>query len=110
VSEDPTAMLHFSCDICGKDLLEGSRSRFVVKMEAYAAKDPAELIDDDLDADQIEEMARLLCEQEENGDDAPEPTPISQKMRFDMCMYCYRKFAADPLGRENVAKFDFSEN
>jgi len=26
-------------------------------MEAYAARDPAELTDDDLDADQVEEMA-----------------------------------------------------
>src|SRR5258708_6387125 len=103
-------MLHFSCDICGKDLVDGSRSRFVVKMEAYAAKDPTELTDDDTDADQIEEMARLLNEQEENGDDAPAPAPICKKMRFDLCAYCYRKFVADPLGRESVAKFDFSEN
>ena len=108
--EDDTAMLHFSCDICGKNLVEDSRSRFVVKMEAYAAKDAAELTDDDIDADQVEEMARLLNEQEESGDDLPEPTPACKKMRFDMCSYCYRKFVADPLGRESVAKFDFSEN
>jgi len=103
-------MLHFSCDICGKNLAASSRSRFVVKMEAYAAKDPAELTDDDTDADQVEEMAQLLTEQEENGDDAAEPLAASRKMRFDMCAYCYRKFVADPLGRENVNKFDFSEN
>src|SRR4051794_26645372 len=101
-------MLHFSCDICGKDLQEGSRSRFVVRMEAYAANDSAALVDDDLDDDQIEEMARLLNEQEENGDDL-EPAPAAKKMRFDMCSYCYRKFTADPLGRESL-KFDFSQN
>ena len=103
-------MLHFSCDICGKDLAMGSSNRFVVKMEGYAAKDPVELTDDDMDADQVEEMARLLSEQEENGDDAPPALPACRKMRFDLCTFCYGKFVADPLGRESVAKFDFSEN
>jgi len=103
-------MLHFSCDNCGKDLVIGSKQRFVVKMEAYAAQDPAELTDDDTDADQVEEMARLLTEQEENGDDIPDVLPSCKKMRFDLCTYCYHKFVADPLGRDSVAKFDFSEN
>lgn len=100
-------MMHFSCDSCGKDLAVESSSRFVVKVEAHAAKDPAELTDEDLDADQVEEMARLLMEQD---DDAPEELPSSKKLRFDLCAYCFRRFLADPLGRETVAKFDFSPN
>src|SRR5438874_13584954 len=102
-------MLHFSCDICGKTLTADSVSRYVVKMEAYAATDPAELTEEDTDADHVEEMARLLDEQEEMGDDGPELPPANKKMRFDLCPGCYRKFVADPLGRENAAKFDFSE-
>lgn len=100
-------MMHFSCDICGKDLAVDSANRFIVKMKAYAAKDPAELTDEDLDADQVEEMARLLMEQDE--DDAP-ALPTCKKLRFDMCAGCYRKFLGDPLGRESVAKFEFSPN
>jgi hypothetical protein len=103
-------MLHFSCDICGKTLPAGSVSRFVVKMEAFAATDPAELTEEDTDTDQVEEMARLLTEQEETGDDGPAPLPVCKKMRFDLCAFCYRKFVADPLGRESAANFDFSEN
>jgi|SRR5437867_11679836 len=103
-------MLHFSCDICGKTLTADSVSRFVVKMEAYAATDPAELTEDDTDADHVEEMARLLTEQEENGDDGPDLPPVCKKMRFDLCALCFRKFVADPLGRDTAAKFDFSEN
>ena len=34
-------MLHFSCDICGKDMTPGGATRYVVKMEAFAATDPA---------------------------------------------------------------------
>ena len=103
-------MLHYSCDICGKDLATNSPNRYVVKMEGYAARDPAELTDEDLDADQVEEMARLLLEQEENGEDAAPPIPACRKMQFDLCTLCYGKFASDPLGRESVAKFHFSEN
>lgn len=102
-------MLHFSCDICGKDLPEGA-ARHVVKMEAFAATDPARLTDDDLSADHVEEMAQLLSELEDGERDAPELPPACQKMRFDLCPACYRKFLKDPLGRDTAARFDFSEN
>ena len=101
-------MLHFSCDTCGKDMTASS-ARYVVKMEAFAAHDPAELTEEDTDADQVEEMARLLDEQEELGEEGPQPLPAKKKLQFDLCPGCYRKFLADPLGREAV-KFDFSEN
>ena len=54
-------------------------------------------------------MAQLLSELEEAGDDGPAPPPARQALRFDLCPCCYRKFLADPLGREAV-NFDFSEN
>jgi hypothetical protein len=109
--EEPTAMLHFSCDICGKNLTPDGASRYVVKMEAFAATDPAELTETDLDSDHVEEMAQLLNEMEETGCEVgPAVLPATKKMRFDLCPCCYRKFLADPLGRENAAKFDFSEN
>ena len=104
-SEDETAMMHFSCDFCGKNLAAESSNRFIVKMKAYAAKDPAELTDEDLDDDQVEEMARMLNEQDD--DDAP-PLPRCQKMRFDLCGGCYREFLGKPLGRESVGKFPFT--
>ena len=104
-------MMHFSCDFCGKDMTPGGVTRYVVKMEAFAATDPAELTDTDLDTDHVEEMAQLLSEMEEAGaEDGPELPPARKAMRFDLCSGCYRKFLADPLGRENAAKFDFSEN
>ena len=101
-------MLHFSCDICGKDLPEGT-TRYVVKMEAFSATDPAQLTDDDLDADHVEEMAQILSEMED-GEPAPELLPTCQKLRFDMCPGCYRKFVKDPLCRDAATRFDFSEN
>jgi hypothetical protein len=102
-------MLHFSCDICGKDLTPGAVTRYVVKLEAFAATDPAELTDEDLDTDHVEEMAQLLSELEEGGCEV-QAAPARKAMRFDLCPGCYRKFVADPLGREVAPKFDFSEN
>jgi hypothetical protein len=83
--------------------------RYVLKMEAFAANDPAELTDDDLETDHVEEMARMLGEMED-GDEEPELLPLCKKMRFDLCAGCFRKFVKDPLGRESAAKFDFSPN
>lgn len=101
-------MMHFSCDICGKDMTRAGAERYVLKMEAFAASDPAELTDDDLEADHVEEMGRLLSDLEET-DGEPQLPPTSKKLRFDLCPGCFRKFANDPLGRE-AAKFDFSSN
>lgn len=105
-------MMHFSCDFCGKDMTPDGTERYVLKMEAFAATDPAELTDDDLETDHVEEMARMLCEMEE-ADAEPQPLPpTSKKMRFDLCPGCYRKFVNDPLGREgaSTAKLHFSPN
>jgi hypothetical protein len=102
-------MLHFSCDICGKDLTPDGTPRYVVKMEAFAATDPAQLTDEDMDADHVEEMAQLL-NAIEDGEEPPELLPTCQKLRFDLCCGCFRKFTKDPLGRDTVARFDFSEN
>jgi len=107
--EESTVMLHFSCDLCGKDLPEQS-ARYVVKMEAFAAADPSELTEDDLDTDHVEEMAQLLNEIEDGDHPALEELPVCCKLRFDLCLGCYRKFVKDPLGRDTATRFDFSEN
>lgn len=102
-------MTHFSCDFCGKDMTPDGAGRYVLKMEAFAATDPNELTDDDLETDHVEEMARMLNELEE-ADEEPKLLPTCVKKRFDLCPACFRKFVNDPLGRESAAKFDFSPN
>jgi hypothetical protein len=79
-------------------------------MEAFAATDPAQLTDDDMDADHVEEMAQLLNAIEDGLEDPPEILPACKNHRFDMCAMCYRKFVKDPLGRDSANRFDFSEN
>ncbi|HJZ92989.1 MAG TPA: hypothetical protein VKE40_19090 [Gemmataceae bacterium] len=99
-------MLHFSCDLCGKDLTDNTDGRYVVQMEVFPAHDPAELTDEDLGDDHLEEVGQLLREAEE---DDLEPAPAYTKLRYDLCPACHKKFLADPLNRE-AQKFDFSEN
>ncbi len=102
-------MMHFSCDLCGKDMTPDGSERYLLKIEVSAAAAPGGLTDDDLEADHVEEMARLLCEMEEMEAE-PELLPTCKKMRFDLCSLCVPKFVKDPLGRETTAKFDFSPN
>jgi hypothetical protein len=102
-------MLHVTCDLCGKQFRPGDDCHYVVKIEAYAAHDPTELTEADLDEDHMEAVSQLLQDLEDNlaSHDLPEPC---KNFRYDMCADCHRKFVRDPLGKETAQKFDFSEN
>jgi len=39
----------FACDLCGKQISQEERLRYVVKIEVFAAHDPAELTEEDFD-------------------------------------------------------------
>ena len=101
-------MLHFSCDLCGKELEPELDRRYVVKMEVYAAHDPNELMEDDLDDDHLEALGEILEQIEETGAES-EIAPAYKQLRYDLCPECHKKFLRDPLNKD-AAKFDFSEN
>ena len=101
-------MVHITCDLCGKELRAGE-DHYVVKIEVFAAHDPAALTEADLDEDHVEAISEMIREMEES----PEPTalePTSQQMRYDFCSGCRKKFLRDPLNKDAAQKFDFSEN
>jgi hypothetical protein len=100
-------MQHFSCDLCGKSISPGDDRRYVVKVEVYAAHDPAELTDADLDVDHMEEISQALAEAE---DSPAELAPAFKKFRYDLCPDCHTRFLRDPLNKEAAQKFHFSEN
>ena len=56
-----------------------------------------------LDIQEILENSDAL-EDDEIGAD------VYQQMRFDLCPACYRQFIKNPVGREPIVEFDFSEN
>jgi hypothetical protein len=99
-------MLHFSCDLCGQQLND---RRFVVRAEVFPVFDPEEIGEDDLDVDNLQEVAQVIEEMESTGEsklDDIEP----KSFRFDLCPECQQKFIKDPLNREAASRLNFSEN
>ncbi len=99
-------MLHVTCDHCGKQLRSG-QDHFVVKIEVFAAHNPAEITEADLEEDHMEAVSQLLREMEDSDADLE---PASQHLRYDLCPECRRRFLRDPLNKDSIQKFDFSEN
>jgi hypothetical protein len=106
---DESLMVHFTCDLCGKELTLTGESRYVVKIEAYAGFDPTEIKEDDLDDDPMEAVAKILQRDEALlAEDLA--TPLQKGFRFDLCPSCHHKYLKDPLGKEAIRSFDFSKN
>lgn len=103
-------MLHITCDQCGKEITTSEHTRFVVKMEVYAAHDPSEVTEADLDEDHLETISDLLQDVEDGLTDPDHDAPRYKKFRYDLCAECHQKFVHDPLGRATEKKFNFSEN
>ena len=101
-------MLHITCDLCGKELGTGV-DRFVVKIEVFAAHDPNEITEADLEEDHMEAVSQLLRDMEEM-DESEAPEPSARHHRYDLCLACCNRYLRDPLGRDTAHKFDFSEN
>ena len=102
-------MVHFTCDLCGKDLTASGDSRYVVKIEAFAGFDPNEITEEDLDEDHMEAVSQLLQRDETLASDEL-TQPIHKGFRFDLCPACHERFLKDPLGKELNRSFDFSNN
>lgn len=102
-------MIHYSCDLCKRELDPQNDLRYVVKMEVFAAFDPSSIDSDEDDRDHLEEIQDILermedSSSEEIGDD------VYQQLRFDLCPECRKKFMKNPLGRETAKAFGFSSN
>ncbi len=102
-------MLHYSCDMCGKKLLVQEDVRYVVKIEAYAAADPLEITEEDLEKDHLEEISKLI-KQLEQMDPQELEDQVYKSFRFDLCPECHRKFLRDPLGKQWARTVSFSKN
>ena len=102
-------MVHFTCDLCGKDLTASGDPRFVVKIEAFPGFDPTQLTEDDLDDDPMEAVAEIL-QRDETLSSRDVSEPLHKGFRFDLCPTCHEKFVKDPLGKESLRTFDFSKN
>ncbi len=102
-------MIHHSCDLCKRLIDTEQDVRDVVKMEVYAALDPA-LDETDDERDGLQEVQDMLQRMEETGTEGVEEDEVYQSLRFDLCPECRKKFLKQPLGRAAMKQFDFSQN
>lgn len=102
-------MVHFTCDLCGKELAASGEPRYVVKIAAYAGFDPYEITEDDLDEDHMEAVSELL-QREDSYDTRDEESGGFKGFRYDLCAACHERFIKDPLNREAARTLDFSPN
>jgi hypothetical protein len=100
-------VIHFTCDLCGKTLSGDEETRYVVKIEVYAAYDPMEIGADDIEKDHNDEIEELLEEME--GFDAEQlESQVYKTFRFDLCAHCHEAYLKDPLvkGARLRARFE----
>jgi hypothetical protein len=93
--------------MCKRDIDPDEDLRYAVRVEIYAAFDPAATEDDDRDhLQEIQDILERLedAESDEVGDD------VYQQLRFDLCSECRRKFLKSPLGGQHANTLNFSEN
>jgi hypothetical protein len=103
-------MIRYVCDLCKCDLDPEDDLRYVVKIEIYAAYDPNLNAEDEDDRDHLQEIQDIL-ERLEDDTDEQIGTEVYQKLRFDLCPECRKKFLHNPLGRESAPMvFGFSSN
>ncbi|MEN0109641.1 MAG: hypothetical protein AAF805_02855 [Planctomycetota bacterium] len=100
-------MIHFTCDGCGRPIDE-QQTRYVVRLEVYAA------IDDDTHAgndedDHLEEIEDLLERIDEEDGVPVADDRLYQQRRYDLCAQCRERLLRNPLGR-GVARTGFSNN
>ena len=102
-------MIRYSCDLCKRELDSQDDLRYVVKIEVYAAFDPAATDSDEDDRDHLEEIQDILERMEDSASDQI-GDDVYQQLRFDLCPDCRKKFVKNPLGRETAKAFGFSSN
>ncbi len=102
-------MIHFTCDLCGKTLQADEDTRFVIKIEVYAAYDPMEMTEEDLEEDSTEEIHELLSQMEEMDAEELEDQ-VYRTFRFDLCPDCHAAYMKDPLMRAARMRVRFEDN
>lgn len=102
-------MIRYVCDLCKREMDPDEDLHYVVKMEIYAAFDPNVTQEQDDDRDHLQEIQDIL-ERLEQSDSEQVGEDVYQKLRFDLCPECRKKFLRNPLGRETVKALDFSKN
>ena len=96
-------MIHYTCDVCRKQINSESEERFRVLIDVEQMR-PGE-DDSDLDNDFSGEFDafHLGLDEAEEGD-------IFRSFKFDLCRNCAEIYVADPLARKLPRRLRFMDN
>ncbi|WP_237607532.1 hypothetical protein [Roseimaritima sediminicola] len=98
-------MIHYTCDRCKREFNSRQEMRYEVLLEVRQAVQP-EIEFSDEDSDHLLELHEILGQINEHT--PPQCAMVQQ--HFDLCPHCYKRFIADPLGRDSNLALGFSYN
>ena len=102
-------MIHYSCNLCQREIDPGHDGSYLVRMEVYAAQS-AEHVPIDDDRDHLEEFQRNSRTLRRIRRRRPVfgQRKLSQR-EFHLCNQCGKRFLQDPLGQLLPQRFELSK-
>jgi hypothetical protein len=92
-------MSDLACDRCGRSLLAFEDVRYKLEIKVYAAYDPLEISEKELEErDHDAEIKRLIELMEKRDQDELE-AEVYKEFAFDLCLRCQKEFVKEPLPR-----------
>jgi hypothetical protein len=89
-------MITHICDRCGRPIF-ADETRYIARIEVFAAPDLPAFTMDDLQRDHSAEMQRLI-DQCEGLTEEELMREVHVEMKFDLCRACQRAYLDRPLG------------
>ncbi|MEQ8849838.1 hypothetical protein [Botrimarina sp.] len=103
-------MIHYTCDGCGRTINLDDETRYVVRLEVYAAiddddaPDVVDVVDEEDHLDELEDLLERMDELDEDEDQR-----LYRQARYDLCPQCRERFVRNPVGR-GATRLGFSDN
>lgn len=104
-------MIHYICDRCKRQINTADQTRYVVQIDIQSAADDSKVEFED-DIDHLTELHQMLegLHDDVLDDVLNEEVQSSHHGRYDLCPECHRQFLKNPLGRDAMLAFGFSNN
>jgi hypothetical protein len=101
-------MIHYICDRCKRQINIADQTRYIVQIDIQSAVDePIAEMEDEVDQlTELHQMLEGLSDPTTDGNGSES----SHHGRYDLCPECHRQFLKNPLGRDPVPAFGFSNN
>jgi len=93
-------MITHICDRCGRPIEQG-QSRYIAKIQVFAAADPLEITLEDLLRDTGREMEALL---QQCGELSEEELmrDVFVQFQFDLCRACQKAYVTNPIALQSA--------